>query len=80
MNTFLIAVEKHQLIRRVVLLLGVVFIGVVTWWSAWFASNAPHRYDAAGVGVIIAAVQAPCSLLFGHIVSLYNAARKEATA
>ena len=70
------AIENHQLIRRVLLLLGVIFIGAVTYWSAWFASHAPERYDAAGVGIIIAAVQAPCTLLFGHLVSLYNQARK----
>jgi len=75
---FWYAVEHKQLIRRGVLVIGVGFIGTVTWWSAWFASNAPPKYDAAGVGIIIAAVQGPCTMLFGHIVSLYNAARRQA--
>jgi len=69
------AIEHRQLIRRVMLIIGVFFVGAVTWWSAWFASHAPPKYDAAGVGVIIASVQGPCTLLFGHIVSIYNAAR-----
>ncbi len=72
---FWYAIEHQQLIRRGVLLFGICFIGAVTWWSAWFASNAPTRYDASGVGIIIAAVQAPCTLLFGHIVTIYNSAR-----
>jgi hypothetical protein len=71
------AIKHEQLIRRLVLLLGIVFLGVVTWWSMWFASHAPAKYDAAGVGVIIAAVQAPSTLLIGHLVSLYNSARKD---
>ena len=75
--TLLDAINRHQLIRRVLLALGTVFIGMVTWWSAWFAHHAPVRYDASGVALIIAAVQAPCTLLFGHLVSLYNDARKE---
>jgi hypothetical protein len=75
---FWFAVEHRQLIRRGVLVIGVGFIGTVTWWSAWFASNAPPKYDAAGVGIIIAAVQGPCTMLFGHIVSLYNSARTKA--
>lgn len=71
------AIEHHQLIRRVLLLLGVAQLGLVTYWSMWFASHAPHQYEAAGIGVIIGAVQAPSTFLMGHLVSLYNAARKE---
>ena len=69
-------IEHKHLIRRVLLLLSVIFLGIVTYWSMWFASHAPKHYDTAGIGVIIAAVQAPCTLLMGHIMSLYNAIRK----
>ena len=70
-------IENHMLIRRVLVALNVVFIGAVTWWSAWFASHHPVELDGVGVGAIIAAVQVPCSMLTGKVFDLYNQSRKE---
>ena len=66
-------INQHYIIRRLLLL----FTGYMTWDSYQWAANFAMTTTKTGaeVGLIVAAVTAPVSLLLGQVAKIYSDGR-----
>jgi hypothetical protein len=69
-------VEKHKLIRRLMMLWMMALTTHIFLWSIEFVTTTTK--SGAEVGLMIGAITGPLALLQGHVFKLYNEARKEA--
>lgn len=73
LNTFWDWVDQRQIVRRTVLAITVYMTYEAFTWAAHFAEVTDKT--GAEVGLIIAAVTGPISLLQGFVVKIYTEGR-----
>ena len=73
-NAFWDFIDERYIVRRFLLMIVFSLTVHSYFWATNFASTTEKT--GAEVGLIIAAVTAPISLLMGHIAALYNDGKK----
>lgn len=73
LDTFSDLVEKHYLVRRVVLGIMMYLVVHMYLWAVSFAATTSR--PGTDVALILGAVLTPLSALFGAVIAFYNQAR-----